>query len=756
MRRLRFLLIGLALISVSCVKDETRGGQDGSTPVELTISLSADAQTGAATTKAEPETESQDRVPAEYIPELADFEVELYKDGADDKEKLRLYRDTYANSTDKIIRLNTGPYRLLAQHGDSLGCGFEKPYFIADHHFELTPAKTKETVSAVARLGNVQLAVSFHETITGSYDDYYVIVRHFQHKNTSVKFTKDETRYGYIPAGDMVVEFYAYVEELNDWRYSKTEVRTFEPNDFVKFEVSSPRDGSVYFTLNVDGEETLLEDDFSIPDWAAPQEAPKLTLAGFDENNKCRVIEGVDVGAGGSVSILAKAAISKCLLSVESDILLRKGLPRGEYDLANADEQTKALLNKVGIDWDDNMLGSRTLSFINLAEAVAILNAETKSSTTEQTVASFSLKVVDEVNHESTIDFSVVSVPIRPRLDIPAYNVWATRVLKPQITVSEGANKSLFALQMSTDNIRWTTLENEISGNGLEMIAEDITGLESGKTYYFRVIYNNNPLVISDSKSVKTEAALQIGNNGFEEFSTQEFSFSTGVGSSKRTWYLPWKDGETDRWWAVNSRKTMPDNVTTAYANFKVFPTVTYTLTQKNKHAQIATVFVNNYADDSSDETIWAAGNGVSHKAVGEIFLGEANDDGTAKTLGHAFTSRPTSLTFDYWFTPYGSEKFYVRIDLLDSSGNVIAEAELPEAHAGAVDSWKSQTLTLNYKTVEKTASRIRLAFRSSTLSDADAGYASNSKVSIQIAGNTEEARLGSILLIDNVILNYE
>ena len=39
MRRLRFLLIGLALISVSCVKDETRGGQDGSTPVELTISL---------------------------------------------------------------------------------------------------------------------------------------------------------------------------------------------------------------------------------------------------------------------------------------------------------------------------------------------------------------------------------------------------------------------------------------------------------------------------------------------------------------------------------------------------------------------------------------------------------------------------------------------------------------------------------------------------------------------------------------------
>ena len=37
-----------------------------------------------------------------------------------------------------------------------------------------------------------------------------------------------------------------------------------------------------------------------------------------------------------------------------------------------------------------------------------------------------------------------------------------------------------------------------------------------------------------------------------------------------------------------------------------------------------------------------------------------------------------------------------------------------------------------------------------------DAAYASNSGVTIQIAGSSETARLGSILLIDNVILNYE
>ena len=758
MRRLRFFLIGLAVFAASCAEKEPAHNQSEGTLGELIVTLSTDARTGDMTTKSGSEANEPETVPAEFVPEVEAFKLDLYTES-----HVRLYHNTYENTVDKIFRLNTGNYRLVAQHGDSLGCGFNKPYFLADHHIQLTPADPVQRVEATARLANVQMAVSYDETITGTYDDYYVVVRHNTHSKKSVKFLKDETRYGYIPAGDMVIEFYAYVSATEGWKYSRTEVRTFLPNDFLKIRISSPRNGEAYFNLSVDGNETIIDEAVLVPDYAAPQDAPSLTLAGFDENNKCRVIEGVDVGAGGSVSVLARAAIANCYLTVDSDILLRNGLPAGEYDLVNVDEATVAKLHAAGIYWDENMLGSRVLSFINLAEAVSILNAETKSSTMEQTVATFSLKVVDEVGAESSIDFSVVSVPINPVLDILSYNVWATKVLAPTITISEGANKKLFKLQMSTDNIRWTSLDNEIDGNGTTMVAEDITGLEPNRTYYFRAIYNDNPLVVSGTKSVKTEAALQIGNNDFEEFTIQEFEYlsntnGTGGGKYYRKWYLPWKSGETDKWWAVNSRKTMPAQTTSNYHNYKIFPTVTYNQTLNNKHAQIATVYVSNLATETEDKL--AVGSyfvpEIKAKAVGEIFLGEAADDGTARSLGHVFTSRPTSLSFDYVYTPMNNEKFYARIDLLDINGNVIAEAEINKSDAGAVDRWTTRTLKLNYMTTEVNAAKIRLSFRSTTTADADAAYASNSGVTIQIAGSSETARLGSILLIDNVILNYE
>lgn len=758
MRRLRFFLIGLAAFAASCAEKEPIHNQPDSTQGELIVSLSVNAHTGDMTTKSGSNNDELETVPVELMPAVESFKVDIYTDA-----KMRLYHDTYENTVEKAIRLNTGNYRLVAQHGDSLGCGFNKPYFLADQSIQLTAANPIQTVYATAHLANVQMTVLYDETITGTYDDYYVVVRHNTLSKKSVKFVKGETRYGYIPAGDMVIEFYAFVSQAEGWKYSRTEVRTFQPNDYLKIHVSSPRNGMTYFNLNVDGNETVLEEVVMIPDYATPQDAPVLTLAGFDENNKCRVIEGVDVGAGGSVSVLAKAAIANCYLTVESDILLRKGLPAAEYDLVNVDQPTAAKLHAAGIYWDENMLGSRVLSFINLAETVSILNAETKSSTMEQTVATFTLRVVDEVGAENSIDFSVVSVPINPVLDILSYNVWATKVIAPTISISEGANKKLFKLQISTDNIRWTSLDNEIDGNGTTLTAEDITGLQPNQTYYFRAIYNDNPLVVSGSKTIKTEAALQVGNNCFEDFIIDRFEYrsntwGTGGDTYYRDWYLPWKSGETDKWWAVNSRRTLPNQTTSGDHNFKIFPTVTYNQTLNNKHAQIATVYISNLATDTEDkyelgETLVSES---KVKAVGELFIGEAAEDGSAKSRGHAFTSRPTSLSFDYVYTPMNNEKFYARIDLLDINDEIIAEAEVDKSEAGAVDKWTTRTLKLNYKTYEVNVAKIRISFRSTTKSDEDAAYASNSSVTIQIAGSSEAARLGSILLIDNVILNYE
>ena len=96
----------------------TAEGPGGLTPGEGAVRLSLSQE--------DPGTKSS----LEELPSLDDFEVEIYNAKA-----LRLYRDTYARTKDATIKLNAGEFRLVAHHGDTLGAGFNVPYFLADQPF---------------------------------------------------------------------------------------------------------------------------------------------------------------------------------------------------------------------------------------------------------------------------------------------------------------------------------------------------------------------------------------------------------------------------------------------------------------------------------------------------------------------------------------------------------------------------------------------------------------------------------------------
>lgn len=751
MRRLRFLLIGLALITMSCVKEEMRDGQDGSTPAELTVSLSTDPHAGIMSTKTDSDETVYASVPSELVPTLDDFEVEVYNSTTE----VRLYRDTYANSIGKIIRLNTGEFRLLAQHGDSLGCGFEKPYFVADHLFELTPDNPKQAVNAVAKLGNVMVDVSFTENVPGSYYDYYVVIRHEDHAKKSVKFVRDEERPGFIPGGNVVIEFYADLTGKGDWKYARTEPRVYSPNDYVHVNVDvEPRKSNMLFNLTVNDEVETIELPLELPSWVTPQDAPSISLAGFDENNKCRIIEGVDVGMGGSVSILARGAISTCVINVQSDLLEAAGFPvNQDIDIANADADMVKKLNDAGMEWNEDLLGSRDLSYINLLGIVEYLHSKTKASKQEKTLATFTLKVTDEVMKEATSSFTVVSVPINPQISIKDYNIWATRLVAPTVTVSEGANRELFRVQFrKSGNAAWTDLnDHKLHGTGLSLRCDDILGLDPKTTYQLRVIYNDNLEVVSDALTVTTEAAQQIGNSGFEDFSTEVHKFAVkGATTSQASmnYYQPWASGSNDKWWAVNSKKTLLEQVTSGNQNYKVFPTVSYSNNSRSggKSAQIASVQVDTEADGSSD-----GDNPV--KVVGELFIGSSSITGDHQSDGHSFSSRPTALSFWYRYTPVGNETFYVRIELFDVNDELIAAQEV--TNLGASDSWVQHVMNIDYLNVMSKAAKIYVSFKSSSLKDSAAGYRSGSNAVIEMAGGDYTARFGSVLKVDDLELLY-
>ena len=191
MRLLRFLPLGL-LILMSCSKEDKLVSENQGMG-EITISLSSSDSSDDVT----PLSKSVE----ENVPDVNDFEVEIYN-----SRGIRLYRDSYANSAGKKIPLNSGEYRLLAQHGDSAGVGFnaDKAWFSADQTFTVHP-QTSESISAVARMNKVKVAVKLGSNLLASYSDLYTLVRHAE-SSKELKFVKDETRAGYTLAGKLELE----------------------------------------------------------------------------------------------------------------------------------------------------------------------------------------------------------------------------------------------------------------------------------------------------------------------------------------------------------------------------------------------------------------------------------------------------------------------------------------------------------------------------------------------------------------------
>ena len=105
-------LLKLCAITAAMASCSTSGPEETTGMAEVTLALTTD---GSHNFNVKSQAE-------ETLPEIDDFTVEIFKK-ANGK---RLYRDTYANSTVKKIRLNGGDYNLYAFYGDSLKAGLDR------------------------------------------------------------------------------------------------------------------------------------------------------------------------------------------------------------------------------------------------------------------------------------------------------------------------------------------------------------------------------------------------------------------------------------------------------------------------------------------------------------------------------------------------------------------------------------------------------------------------------------------------------
>lgn len=728
MRRIGSILLGLVLIATSCTQalDLDFSSAQG----ELKIKLKQDS--GTTSTKT-----SEDE-----FPDTGEFIVEV----TETSSGRTFYRKKYADLADQTMHLNEGEHKCYAFYGDPKGVGFSAYYYTAEAFADIRQNQVAD-VEMAAKLTNVKVAVNFGPALAFDHKDYYAQVT--TQTGRKLTFTKSESRCGYVPVGDITLTLYIYVND--QWLCYSSEPVTCVSNDFVTFNLDTHR------TVNLTSIEVIVDNgteevvkEFEVPAAAAPKDAPAVSMNGFAENT-FSVVEATDQSHSGfKADIVAMGGVQNCFLNINSAILSAAGIP-SELDLAALTPEQEKALAAFGIKYLPQMSGKR-FAYVDFSGLVDYISSNVSYNPDQHIAAEFSIEVIDTYGKAAATEIYSVSVEkAEATIIYNDYDVWATKMVNPVITVTKG-DPSRFVLKcVKASDMMYTSTQTispkSVSGKTVKF--DGFTGLSAGTTYKVWAQYNNNGYSKTPEIQFTTEKDQQVGNNGFESFVTNTFS-----GTHTTYWYDLWESGESDHWWATNSSATLDKSNTAAYGTYKSFPTVN--ITSKNPYAGQHSVVVASIAvGDASSE--WNLLNSWGDAVPGEVFIGEADNSGEHKgghtKDGHAFNSRPASMSFMHKLESYESDPYYVEIKILDADGEVIASAKKTDG-ATTVSSWTKVTLPLIYETTTKKASSIYILFKSSATGKTKSRKYSLSRYEAS-SEKSSNVHAGNLLWIDDVKLNY-
>ena len=697
---------------------------------------------------------SRDTKAAVYGPDVNDFTIEFFK--YTDSGLLRLYRDTYANTVGQKIPFNAADYKVYARHGDSLGVGFNAAYYAVEQTFPVRP-QTEETINLEAKFANVKVAVEYGDNLKFDWEEFYVKVKCTTKggRKRHLQFSQTETRAGYLPAGAFVVELYIKVN--GEWMYYHSPELDAQPADFITFNIETEKAQSqVKIIARIDDGLDVLEKSIDVSSSWLPQDAPSIRMLDINGRNfgnqTFNVVEaGNVVRSDLKADIIAPGVIDHCYLDIKSEYLQRLGVP-GIVDLAtDLDPSVEAALKSIGLKWMKGMKGQR-LGYVDFSGITKWLN-DIVCDSNNLFKAEFRINVIDQrqaVGESMSAPVSFLQLmPDFYFYDIPSYNCWATRIEKISAWLVVG-NPDAFKVEYRKYTDGEDAWREVMSANGSDVYT--ITGLAPSTLYEVRARYNNNPKT-EIRVYPKTEAAPQVGNNGFEQHTYEIFNFSINWTTSKgsRVWYQPYRSGETDPWWAVNSTATLDKEFWAGYWYYKCFPTVC--MTRDNVYAGSRSIIVASIAiaDNASEAK---SGNAVT----GRLYIGKADNSGehVNKVIseGHSFSSRPNSMSFYHKFD-YHDSPFRADIKLYNGATEIASGSYTSES--SDVSSWTEVTVPLTYRYTDRKADKIYISFvSSSTNSTGSRSIKLNVVNTDGSSSTTENVHAGNIVWLDEVVLNYE
>ena len=723
----------LAAVIASCGTTEPEGTYGSA---EVKLALTAD---GSHNFNVKSQAE-------ETLPEINDFTVEIFKK-SDGK---RLYRDTYANSTDKKIRLNAGEYRLSAFHGDSLKAGFNAAFYQAKVPFSINASDRSVTVTGTAKLANVKVAVNYGDNLKEFYKEFVSSVS-TDKKNVkdTLTFAMDETRAGFIPAGNLSFRLYAKID--GRWKVYKPEAVACSPNDFITFNVNtSAFEGKLTVGVKIDNATTSVEKEWTVDATDVATEAPEIKLgSSLSSESAMTIYEGEEL-ENGLVSVISNAGIKEASLKVSSPWLASRGVP-SEVDLVNIDSNVKKTLAGAGIICME--MGGTTrfsgIDFSGMGRKLSYSEADPFSGT-------FSLSVTDKNgNTVSSPEVSFVLKGTSAKLNLKESDVYSHRITEFSVDVESGNMDKFYVEYLEGDDPYWKKAEGGVI-EGSTIKFTNYSGLKENTVYKFRISHNGRLESYSTPVTVTTEGAEQVENAGFEDwYSTEVYKKTTwsigttGLGIDE--WFPKASESSGDYWATRNDLTTSQRSGVSCY-----YTSYSGTLKTSDAHSGSGAAEISTLGWGEGNTFVDGSGYIVKNKTAGMLYIGDYTLNAeNPEAYGRPFTSRPDRLRFFYKFDQYNGEAFKAWIVLENrTDGNVteIGKAELTGSES--VSTYTEADLQIEYSNRELKPTHMYIAFISSTAGSPQVKKVYGSKGAFD--GYSDSKTVGNVLKVDDIELIYE
>lgn len=369
--------------------------------------------------------------------------------------------------------------------------------------------------------------------------------------------------------------------------------------------------------------------------------------------------------------------------------------------------------------------------------------------------------MVDNLISDEEVEFEVNPYE-NLELNLPeqqAGNVWATSLYVTPLTADD-----IISNENKEEIAAATVYEISKGGNQWREVSKvdgiyKISNLTPETNYMLRGRYYTNYTKVW---YFTTESAPQLVNNSFEEWSEDDIAGLYGSGGQIKMVY-PNSNKADGIWSSINNKTTngaSGANATNNLATLWRWCSATQSTSDFSDGTTAAEISTLGFYTDKIGLSVWRfdeiySWNLNARKVeFGTLFTGRYNLVSNSFDLGVSHLSRPTSVSFDYKYSPYpeNGDKCIAYAIIYDENKNQIATTG--EFNSGLQENYTTQTLDFNYSKTNIKCAYITIFFQSG--SNGEYSSATRSiKGGYNASPFSNSKIVGSVMKVDNIILNY-